>query len=162
MLGTLVTPDQLAPNSSSVDSFSLYSSDIRIPIIPARQVHTPSDQTSFISFEDDSPPRGTHTPKDPTSASKWTSKIRQTMGKRSNSNSSISKVAEDQSFFDFRKDAGWKTHKASVSLPQPSKTGMSDEPSGSVRKLSAEDGIFGHQSKSWGKKKSTAYAEVRV
>lgn len=152
MLGTLVTPDQLGSSPSS-DPYGTSPMDLRLPSISSRQLQTPSDQISFISFEDDVPSRrGSDSTKEQTTNARWTDKIRQSMGKRSNSSKDVTKVVDDQSFFDFRKDTGWKTHKASVSTPTRQTfddTAVAQQP----RKLSGEEG-----GKSWGKKKS----QVRV
>lgn len=99
LLGTVMAPDQLAEQSGC---------SARVP----DDLGLPSDVVSFMTFEDrPGLPRRESNSSGGNVKDSWTTKIRQSMGRRSHSAKDMYHIGDDQSFVDMRKASKWKTHK---------------------------------------------------
>lgn len=116
MLGTVITPAQLAASGKS--DFDINRED------------------SFIAFEKDrQAPRRVSDESDASSLGKgnWASKIRQTIGRRTQSSRDLRTLDDGSSFIDMRRD-GWHSRLGSYSASGSSDAEMSDHERSAARK----------------------------
>jgi len=104
MLGTVVQANQIRHQPHPVaDPYDVLS--------------VPLDGVSFMTLEDrpECPRRDSDSSGNIKDS--WSTKIRQTIGRRVNSAKDVAQVDEDQSFIDMRKGSIWRTHRQIRSTP---------------------------------------------